>query len=262
MESKKDILKFKSKMVRISSEDKTSNSLNNSRFTINLNQTGSNIDKVAGYSIKYISCPNVFYNVPEDLNLLQLTRQTGPVIYNINVEPNQYVISDFITELQNKINAVIGPNSVVITLTSQNKLNFAFSADNWELSYTNSTINNIIGLSPSNDGFFFTVATLANPVNLTGETELYIHSKTLNAAGLVEPDGSFAVVDVIPLNVPYGAVAYSNYNDVDLHKKLYMPYESLRTLRTVDIVLRNRQGRVLVLPDNFYFNMVVIIYYE
>lgn len=260
MEKRINILNLKSKMVRISSEDKTKNSVNNSRFEVNLNQTGANIDRVAGYAVKHISCPNIFYNVPAYANTLEIIKQTGNITYNILVDPNQYNLNDFILELQTAINTAINPDTVTITANNKNYLNFVFVGDNYKLIYENSTISKIIGLIQ--DTPFFSNLTLSNPVNLTGETELYIHSKTLNPAGLVEPSGAFAVVDVVPLSVPFGAVAYSNFNDLILHEKPYIPYESLRTFRTVDIVLRNRAGNVLELPDNFYFNMVLIIYYE
>lgn len=253
---------LKQKMIRISSEDKTLNSVSNSRFQINLNQNGTNIDSVAGYQVKYVSCPNIFPNVPAYANTLQIIKQIGLIVYNINLDVGQYLLSDFITELQTKINIAITPASVIVTSNSQGQLNFLFSADNWELSYSNSTIKNIIGLSPENDNLFFNSLTLSNPVNLTGETELYIHSKTLNNGGLIEPNGAFSVVDVLSLSVPYGGVAYSDYNNDILHQKKYTPYESLRTFRTLDIVLRNRSGEVLSLPNNFYFNMILLIYYK
>lgn len=261
MENKLDILKLKAKYVRISSEDKTSNSPNNSRFEVNLNQTGTSIDRVAGYAVKYAACPNIFPNVPSYANVLSITKQTGAVVYDITIPVGQYTLSNFITQLQSSINSVIGPDSVTITETN-GFLSFTWVGDQYSFNPDQSTINDIIGITSQAQGVFFTTATLSNPVNLTGESELYIHSKTLNNAGLIEPSGSFAVVDILPLNVQYGGVAYSNYNDIILHEKQYVPYESLRTFRTVDIVLRNRNGEVLVLPDNFYFNMILIIYYE
>ena len=266
MENKIDILKLKSKMLRISSEDKTSNSLNNSRFTINVNQNGTNIDRVAGYAVKHVSCPNVFFNVPENKNIIQITKQTGNIVYTISITPRQYTLTDLTTSLKSQIDAFINPDAVTVAVDTRfNRLVFSWSGDAYAFTpanYEATTMRDIIGLDESDaQGIFFTAQDLSNPVNLTGETELYIHSKTLNNAGLIEPSGNFAVVDVMPLNVPYGGVAYSNFNDIVLHENAYVPFESLRTLRTIDIVLRNRTGDVLVLPNNFYFNMVLIIYY-
>jgi len=129
MEKRINILNLKSKMVRISSEDKTQNSVNNSRFEVNLNQTGANIDRVAGYAVKHISCPNIFYNVPAYANTLQIIKQTGNIIYNILVDPNQYILNDFIIELQTAINTAITPDTVTITANNKNYLNFVFVGD-------------------------------------------------------------------------------------------------------------------------------------
>lgn len=258
--SNERILNSKSRFVRISSEDKATGT--NNRFSVDLQSNGGIIDNVKGFIVHSAQVPNIFPNVPSYSNTLQLTRQTGPVVYNINVDVGQYVIADFITELQNKINAVIGPDTVTITVDSQGKLNFAFSADNWELSYSNSSIKNIIGLSPSNDGFFFTVATLANPVNLTGESEVYIHSRVLCPNNLSEASGTFSVVDKINLDKPYGAMCYTNYNSDTVHQVNYFPFESKKTLRTIDINLRSRTGELLVLPDNYTFTMMIKIFFS
>jgi len=266
MEDRINLLNLKSKMIRISSEDKTINSVSNSRFEINLNQNGSNIDRVAGYAVKYMSCPNQFYNVPANKNELQITKQTGNIVYTIFIAPNQYNITDFLATLKSQIDTFIFPDTATVQLDPFGKIVFGYSGDAYAFTPANfeaTTMRDIIGMDESDaQGTFFTVQNMSNPVNLTGETELYVHSKTLNNAGLVEPSGSFAVVDVLPLNVPYGAVAYSNFNDLILHENSYIPFESLRSLRTIDIVLRNRTGDVLTLPNNFYFNMILIIYYE
>ena len=251
-----DVLKLKSKYIRISSEDKSVNSQSNSRFTINLNQTGSNVDRVSAFVVKYISCANIFPNVPLYASNLTLQKQTGNVLYDVPLTVGQYTISEFVTQLEADINAII-PDAVAITQTN-NILTFTFTGDNYGFIYDSSTCRDIIGLY--SDIPYSAVVSLG-VVNLQGETELYVHSKTLNNAGLIEANGSFAVVDILPLDVSFGCVAYSDYNDIQLHEIVYTPYESQKTFRQIDIVLRNRQGNVLELPPNFYFNMLIKIYY-
>jgi len=249
----------KHRLLRISSEDKQPNGTN-SRFKVALTQSGGAVDRVSAFRIKYASVPNIFYNVPTYANTLQIIRQTGGVVYNITVEPNQYNITDLITELQNKINTAIAPDTVVISLTNQSKLNFVFNPDAFSLNKDNSTISDIIGLSENTP--FFLNLTLSNPVNLTGETEVYIHSRALHQNGLTEATGNFSVVDVIPLNVSYGATAYITYPDSHLSQINYEPYETQKSLRVIDIVLRNRKGDVLELPSNFYFTLMLKIYHD
>jgi len=125
-------------------------------------------------------------------------------------------------------------------------------------------MRDIIGLGVNDaQGTFLTVQTMDNPVNLTGESEVYIHSRALHQSGLTEASGNFSVVDVIPLNdTPYGGVASITYPDHQLSKINYEPYETKKSLRTIDIVLRDRRGNVLQLPENYYFTMMIKLYHE
>ena len=68
----------KHRLLRISSEDKSSGT--NSRFSVNIPPTARAIDNVCGYSVKFASCPNMFYNVPEGRNVIQFTKQTGGIV--------------------------------------------------------------------------------------------------------------------------------------------------------------------------------------
>lgn len=247
----------KHRLLRISSEDKATG--NNSRFSVNLPQSGGSIDRVCGFRLKYASVPNIFTNVASYNNKLNIIRD-DLVSYDVFVDVNQYNLTAFVAELQSKINTAIAPNTCTITIATGDKLTFTFTGNNYQLNYTNSTINDIIGLS--SDTPFFLTLTLSNPVNLTGETECYIHSRTLHQNGLIEANGSFSVVDVIPLNVPYGATAYLTYPDKELSQINYEPFETQKSLRRVDVVLRNRKGDVLELPDNFYFTMTLKIYHD
>ena len=251
---------MRSKYIRISSEDKINSTMTNSRFSVDLNQTGGNVDNVLGYAVKYVSCANIFPNITDDNNVLVLTSVGGATIYAVPLPPAQYIINDFVNFLQVAINSII-PNSVAIIVDSFGKIVFTFTGDSYTLSSSQSTMANVLGLTEDvlcPDGV---ATTLPTYTNLQGETELYVHSKELNTAGLVEPNGAFSVVDVLPLDKPFGATCYSNYNDKELHRRDYAPYESKKSLRKIDIVLRNRFGKVLELPPNYEFNMIIIVYY-
>ena len=257
----------KHRLLRISSEDKSRSTDSNSRFSADIPPTAKAIDNVCGYSVKYASCPNIFFNTPSYANKLQITKQTGAVVYDITIPENQYNITGLVAQLKTSIDAVINPNAVVISVDSKNRLVFAWSGDSYaftQANYEASTIRDVIGLGVDDaQGVFFTVQTLDNPVNLTGESEVYIHSRTLHQSGLTEASGNFSVVDVIPLNTTqFGGVASITYPDHQLTKINYCPYETMKSLRTIDIVLRNRKGQVLELPSNFYFTMMIKLYHE
>lgn len=257
----------KHRLLRISSEDKSRSTDSNSRFSVDVPPTAKAIDNVCGYSVKYASCPNYFFNVPSYANVLQITKQTGNVVYTIPIQANQYNLTDFLVKLKDTIDNFIFPDTCTVAVDQFNKIVFgwvgdayAFTPDNYEAS----TIRDIIGLTEDGaQGTFFTVQSMNNPVNLTGESEVYIHSRTLHQSGLTEASGNFSVVDVIPLNTtPFGGVASITYPDHQLSKINYEPYETKKSLRTIDIVLRNRKGQVLELPSNFYFTMMLKLYHE
>lgn len=257
----------KHRLLRISSEDKSRSTDSNSRFSVDVPPTAKAIDNVCGYSVKFALCPNIFYNVPEGKNVIQFTKQTGAVVYNISFEANQYNITDFLTNLKTRIDNIITPDAVTLNLDRFGKIVFGWSGDAYaftQADYEATTMRDIIGLGVDDaQGTFLTVQTMDNPVNLNGETEVYIHSRALHQSGLTEASGNFSVVDVIPLNdTPYGGVASITYPDHQLTKINYEPYETKKSLRTIDIVLRDRRGNVLQLPDNYYFTMMIKLYHE
>jgi len=114
----------KHRLLRISSEDKSRSTDTNSRFSVDVPPTAKAIDNVCGYSVKFALCPNIFYNVPEGKNVIQFTKQTGAVVYNISFEANQYNITDFLTNLKTRIDNIITPDAVTLNLDRFGKIVF------------------------------------------------------------------------------------------------------------------------------------------
>src|SRR5579863_6674164 len=228
---------YKTTLVRISSEDKSSGSQSNSNFKVDLPSDGGKIDNIVTAQVKYISCPNVFPNVPSYPNnsvppipTNQIAIENGiATTFVILITSGQYTISQLITQMTTQINAVIAPDTVIITLNSLNQLVFTFSA-NYSFVYSGTGMANIIGLTGNTT--LGLVNTMQSIPNLIGETEIYVISEAIAQNFLVESTGSFSVVDVLPLDKPYGQMCYSNYNDSIAHEIKYIPYDSRRTYRT------------------------------
>jgi hypothetical protein len=255
-----DIKKNKNRYLRISSEDRTAGTGTAARFTVSLPQSGQTIDRVTGYSLKYASCPNVFDNIPAYANTLVITKQTGAVVHTITCPVGQYTSTTFITALQTAINAAIGPDTVAITISAQNRLTFTWTGDSYSFTFATSTIADKIGLTA--DIAFAAASTMPNIINLVGESEVWIHSRTLNQSGLTEASGNFSVVGVLPLSVPYGGVAHMFEQDAALSQINFEPRGSVKSFRSVDITLRNRTGTVLTLPSNFGFTAMFKLYHK
>lgn len=258
--SNQNIRNSKSRFLRLSSEDKSIG--NNGRFTIDLLSSGGIIDNVKGYIVHSIQCPNVFPNIPDYANILTLIKATGPVTYNITIPVAYYFLDDLVTQLQTSINAVIA-DTVAVTKTGtfpNEKINFVFTGDSYTFDYSESTIADQIGLLA--DQGAATNITMASIPNLNGETDLYVHSRTLCPNNLMEGTGSFSVLDKLNLDKPYGAMCYTNFNNDSTHFKKYFPFESLKSIRTVQLTIRNRTGNILILPENFNISVMLMLFYK
>jgi len=271
----------KCRFLRISSEDKSTG--NNTRFTVDVGQSGGIIDNVKGFIVHSIECPNVFNNITTSNNRIDVSFP-GPhteTPFNIGITPGYYLIDDLLTQINAQIAAEIASNGDAYTLIfskvgiypTEKILVTVLGVSVGQLCLFNrpndilttlgieSDTNQLPGSTP------FCVdngvpAVAQNIPNLIGETAVYVHSRTLCPNHLVEGSGSFSVVDKLNLDKPYGSVCYSNFNNDDTHFKKYFPFESLKSIRTIDIVLRNRKGEVLEMPFNFDFTMMVTLYYK
>ena len=251
----------KSRLLRLSSEDRTTGT--NGRFTINILSSGGIIDNVKGYTVHSMQCANVFPNVPDYANVITLVKAIGSVSYDVIIPSDYYYLDDLITVLASTITTAIPDTCAVakVGLAPVQKLAFTFTGDEYELKLS-STMASRLGLTADltcPDGIQTTVQSIPN---LIGETEVYMHSRTLAPNNLIEGSGSFSVIDKVDLDKPYGSMCYSRYGMESVRTKRYIPFEGMKTLRTVKITLRNRIGEILTLPDNFNFSVILIIYHK
>ncbi len=252
---------LKSHLIRISSEDRDQGSVSNTDFTVNLTQS-ANVQEVKAIVIKNISFANMFYNVPSNFNTLIILNSVSNTNRTVTITPGQYTINQFISALQTAINTAFVADSVTVAITNNvntNVLTFTSTGGNINIILSGTTMYNLIGLNADTSTASSLVMPL--PYNLTGETEVYIHSAILAAGNLYEPSGTFNVVDMVPITVPFGATQSADYNVFEQHFKTYSPFEEKKTLSSIDIRLRARDGRVLTLPNNFNFNMLIKYYY-
>jgi hypothetical protein len=259
--SNESIKNSKSRLLRLSSEDKATGT--NGRFSIDILSSGGLIDNVKGYIVHSIQSANVFDNVPTYANVFTVIKTTGAITYDITIPNSYYYVDDLVPILTSTISAAIA-DTVVVTKTGTapiQKLTFTFAGDEYTIQ-ASSTIASRLGITADltcPDG----VATTSQSVyNLIGETELYIHSRDLAPNNLIEGSGSFSVVDKLDLNQPYGSMCYSTFNTDSTHFKKYFPFESLKTLRTVRITVRNRTGAILTLPDNYNLSIMLMVFYK
>ena len=259
--SNQNIRNSKSRLVRLSTEDKSEGT--QGRFVIDLLSSGGIIDNVKGYLVHSLQCPNVFDNIPTWANVITVVKATGAVSYDIPIPNSFYYFDDLVTLLQTTITAAIPDTCAVAKVGSAptEKFQFTFTGDEYEIQLS-STISSRLGLTADLTCANGVATVLQNIPNLLGETELYLHSRTLAPNNLIEGSGSFSVVDKLNLDKTYGSMCYSNYGTENVRFRKYFPFESLKTFRTVNITLRNRIGQILVLPDNFNFTCMITVFYK
>lgn len=271
LDSNQKILTSKSKYIRISSEDKISGT--NNKFKVSLPSNAGNLDNIKAYIVHSAQVPNVFDNINSRNNRVRIdTFATVPIV-DILVDPCYYTLTDLVNYLNTTIAAIIPApgftstfaisgnypcQRVTYTMTGTGSVFLEFTENNiWEtLGFVNPGTPD--GIQVTNGS----TVTATNPPNLIGETECYIHSRALAINNLTEFDGTFSVVDKINLDQPYGSMCYTNYNDYRSHYLRWFPFEAKKSIRTVDINLRNRTGDLLILPDNFTFTMMIKIFYD
>ncbi len=280
LNSNERIKNSQSRYVRISSEDKSTGT--NNRFTVDLQSAGGVIDNVKGFIVHSIECPNVFNNVASYNNNYKVSFG-GPATetnLDLNVPEGYYLIDDLIAIMNAQISAQIVANGDTYTLVlskvgifPNEKIEFlasGLSAGSCSLFLSDNSIYPSLGVITTENSIApnipFTLIdgipnTAQNIPNLIGETAVYVHSRVLCSNNLSEASGTFSVVDKLNLDEPFGSTCYSNYNNDSTHERKYFPFETRKTLRTVDINLRNRKGDLLVLPSNFEFTMMIKIYY-
>ena len=271
----------KSRYIRISSQDKVVG--NNNRFKVDLASNGGVIDNVKGYIVHSAEVPNVFNNITSKNNRISVSFP-GPhteTPFTISITPGYYLIDDLLTQINAQIAFTIASfgntyslifskvgvyptEKVLVTVSGVSVGQLClFNVPN-DILLTlgiESDTNQLPGSTPFcvDNG----VPRIAQYIpNLIGETACYIHSRILATNNLTEANGTFSVVDKINLDKPYGSMCYTNYNDDTTHENNYYPFESRKTLRTVDINLRNSEGDLLELPPNFNFSMMIKIFYS
>ena len=280
MTSNERIKNSQCRFVRISSEDKANGT--NNRFKVDLQSAGGIIDNVKGFIVHSIECPNVFNNVASYNNnyIVSFPGPSTETELNLNVPEGYYLIDDLINAINNQIQLQAALNGDAYTLVlskvgifPNEKIEFlgnGFSAGACVLLSSDNSIFPSLGIETTPNGIApnipFTIInatpiTAQNIPNLIGETAVYVHSRILASNHLSEASGTFSVVDKLNLDQPFGSTCYSNFNNDTTHEIKYFPYETKKTIRTVDINLRNRRGDLLVLPSNFDFTMMIKIFY-
>ena len=248
------------KLLVINSKDKDVSSISNSNFEIQA-QEKYLLQGISRIVIVEATVPNLFANINEDNNILDFKEAGGPLLQAF-LPVGQYNVTQLISALESEIESLVSVGNVpTITLDPiTNKLIINMSATGLII-LGNSTIAEVIGLIPGQDAVNVGLQTLLpRIVNLSGLPIVYLHSKALSSSyGIDAGKGLTNLVVAVPLNeAPYGSYATLLPKDLAISE---IVYDSPRNITTLDIRLRDSQGKLLDI-ENMHITLVVKIYFS
>ena len=253
----------KERIVVINSIDRISGS--NTDFTVSYNDY--EVQQVLKVVVKAAFIPNQFYNVTNDNNRFEIKQSTFPSAVII-IRAGQYTIDELIAELEILINAYLSDGATVtITKSSTTgKLTFTFSGATLPANNTvtifdnvNATAKNLLGISGNQTS---DVINLPNPFNLSGVEYVAIHSPQVAYNHALESGarGAVSTLDIVSLTeTPFGAVAYHETKDDELSEVICTEPTNLSN---ISIVLRDKNGTKLSLPDNFDCSVIIKVFFD
>jgi hypothetical protein len=246
-----------SRVIYISNDDKlVAESKSNSNFVCYLKERVS--VQQSNYAIlKTISLPNVFYNVRsaaygDNQNDTLVFSEVAPAAtFAVSVPEGQYLIADYITALENAMNAVLVSGTVAITQNAVNgKLIFTctgtqitiFAGDNGNTAYQ------LIGQPENTNSITSAIVPMPFLPDLSGIQNVYIESRELAPAQGNDPTfGLINIVGQINLSeTAFGAYAYYQANDDELAT---INYKNERNIERIDIRVVDGKGNTLPLGN-------------
>ena len=238
------------KLLRITSNDKyIPDSKTNSDFTVYLKEEYQT-QEVKNITVYNAIVPNIFYNVVGSasngtINNIFSYLENGQSASTVVVPEGQYLLADFLSALQTALNADLVSGSVLITLDNvTKKIVFTFTGTTviiYNLSDGN-LMASLLGLTTTTADLGS--ITMNSVPDLSGLNEVYIHSKELADANLVDGDrGSISVVCAVSFSdAPFGTYAHYQATEYSNNRILY---PDTRNITKISIRLRDNKGNVL-----------------
>ena len=243
-----------SRVIYISSNDQEeAESESNSNFVCYLKERVS-VQESNFAILKTITLCNCFYNVRaanygSDLqnDTLVFSEVAPAATFAVSVPAGQYLISDYITALENAMNAVLVSGTVAITQNAVNgKLIFTctgtaitiFSGDNGNTAYE------LIGQPKSSNSITSAIVPMPFLPDLSGIQNVYIESRELGSAQGNDPTaGLINIIGQVNLsNTEFGQYAHFQANDDELAT---LNYKNERNIERIDIRVVDDRGNTL-----------------
>lgn len=216
-------------------------------FNVCLGLTQYSQDSAIRITPKLNSITNTFYNITSTTNKMAFWLNNGALRLTVTVRPGHYTLS----ALNDAFNANIaeqGHPTVIVT--------WAGSAITGQITSTCSgTIHQYwdLGMGPRLGIYDHTMSSATvvfeGQAQLNYPTVCVIRGDFGSAYALTSQQYLGDIIDVLPLDVPYGTVISRSYNDVDLHS---ITFQDTRNLSCFRLRLTDEDNNLLEGPNNNY----------
>jgi hypothetical protein len=227
------------------------------------------VDDVDRVIVKRVSMPNLFYNVPARKSKLYIEYEGNPGY--VSVPPGQYNADRFVIALEIALKMVDTAATVVIDYdTGKLTLTCPSSTIGWTiLSHADvkdqynadESLNTIIGTS--HDITLPAALSWTSPelIDLSGEHTVRIESSTLAFSNSFDSRGQILnTVEILSVHEPYGATIH--YAPTDHIMSFVDSGSTGKPINNVDIQLVSNSGMPLVLPDNAYVEITLLVIFR
>jgi hypothetical protein len=259
----------------VSSNDKTSDSLNNGDFKVRLGDTYFS-QQVCGISVVSCTVPNIIYNINEYNNVLRISRDPinlppFDAVSTITIPVGQYTINDLTTELSTQIGLANLSPPIALTIIQDpitQKLKFetlgGFIFYNTVLNP--SSIWSVLGLDSKITQYISVNAPLPSLLdeinapyipNLSGSQYVNILSN-LSENNSIDGQGVKSLLEIVSFyDTPFGGMHTQTTN---MAEHAVITYVNPRNLNNITIKLVDENYRAIDI-ENFPVTVVLRIYF-
>lgn len=209
--------------------------------TVNFSVQAHRFNNVRSFKLKRISIPYSFYPINSNNNSITIFKTGDTQDRTAVIEPGNYSLNQFKTELKNKLDALAGPASTFTITDNDTTAKLTIASTVSYIYRGTSTINNIIGFA-NTDTTNALSHTGVNVYNIAGTHYIQLRSDQLTKydTQIRTGDGKGGnLLDIIPLgNFSFGDTINIDYDDhiFDYHPKAE---------NDIDIELRNEFDKLL-----------------
>jgi len=257
----------------VSSNDKTSDSVNNGDFKVLLGDTYFS-QQVCGISVVSCTVPNIIYNINQYNNVLKIGKFPPALppydaVSTVTIPIGQYTINDLTTELSNQI--ALANQSPALTvviiqdpITQKLKFESPFIFKLYNTQLNPSSIWGVLGLdshvteylSVTNPAILEEVVTPYIP-NLSGSQYVNILSN-LSENNSIDGQGVKSLLEIVSFyDTPFGGMHTQTTN---MAEHAVITYVNPRNLNNITIKLVDENYRAIDI-ENFPVTIVLRIYF-